>query len=411
MMKTNQKNNVHIVFLIYWCVLVVWQNISGSSNRSGMDLLIKLALIITLSLYCFFHTNRYVGRNFLYLVAFAIFLSIPFMSVEQISSNIMISYLFPCLFIFLTFVLGDKYEINKRQLITFFNVVIFVVVYMAIYAIIFCSEQFLSAFSLSSAYGHELSSFLPSNHEYGLYLVGGITGCFICLHLKRHLALRQRFPYIVALIFFIPNLILTYSRTSIFGMACILVIYVILSDKNKLKRVIIGVLTGAVVVVCSVPALRSFFMLIVFKNNNLAGRDTLSDLAIEFFRTGSVFKKLFGHGITESRIFFEQTTSHGSVHNAYLQILIYFGVIIFGFMIVFLISQLYANIKLYQKEKFWGAVCIAVLVMCICVMFVNTAYIFNSLIDSYFLTIISIIIPKYVRNSINAGTFDIEVGD
>lgn len=46
--------------------------------------------------------------------------------------------------------------------------------------------------------------------------------------------------------------------------------------------------------------------------------------------------------------------------------------------------------------------------MCIAVMMTNTTFIFNSSIDSYFLTVFAVIVPKYARNSINVGTFEAE---
>lgn len=402
------RNNIHMVFLFYWCILVMWQNIFGTSNRSELNVLIKLGLIVILVAYYLVHTKEYFIKRSMIYPTFVLVILVPLLCVETVTLDTAISYLFPCLFVFLTLIIGDKYEINQKQLISFFNIVIIVVAYMAIYAIVFCREQFLSAFSVTTAYNNELSSFLVSNHEYGLYLVCGITGCVVCLNLKRSLELRKRIPYIVALVLFVPNLILTYSRTSIFGMLCLLVVYLVLSEKSRIKNAIIIFFAIVVLLVCKIPQLRSYFLVIVLKNNRLAGRDNLLKLAMEYFKSGSTEQKLFGFGITNSRRFFELKTSHGSVHNAYLQILIYFGAIMLLFMIIFLILQLLDNFKLYRMDKFWGAICIAVLVMCICVMFVNTAFIFNSSIDSYFLTIFSIIIPKYVRNSIYAGTFNVD---
>lgn len=406
LIKTSNQNNVHIIFLIYWCVLVLWQSISGAATRSGLDLIIKVGLIGVLAIYYVFHSKRYVGLNSLYWIVFSVFLLISFITAETFSTSTLIAYAFPCIFVFLAFVLGNHYEISKKQLIMFFNIVICVVVYMAIYAVLFCQDQFRSALSISSAYGNELTSFLISNHEYGLYLIGGITGCLICLSFKQDEPINKKLPYVIALIVFVPNLILTFSRTSLLGMMCILVMYLILGKKSKLKRAVAILSVLGITVICTVPVLRGFFFRIVFKENTMAGRDTLTKLAVNFFNEGTVAEKLFGHGITSSRHFFEDSTSHGSVHNAYLQILIYFGLAMFVLMILFLLTQLYANLNICRKNRFCGAICTAMISMSIAVMITNTACIFNSAIDSYFLTVFAIIIPKYVRNSINAGTFE-----
>ena len=411
MKSLSAKNNVHIVFLMYWCVLVIWQNISSATNRSGLDLAIKVVLLGMLTIYFFQHSQMVMGRATVCFLLFVVCLAVPLFMRETFNLNILVSYLFPVLFVFLTVVLGGNFEINKKQLTTFLNVVIAVVVYMAVYAILFCTEQFTSAFALTSAYGNELTSFLVSSHEYGLYLVGGISGCIICLNFKQAESFRSKLPYIAALLLLIPNLILTFSRTSIFGMVCILLVYVVLNKKNKIKRylIILGVI--AVIVIACAPALRSFFYSVVFKENKSASRDILYAMAVDYYQDGSVTQKLWGHGIEASRNFFEQETTHGSVHNAYLQILVYFGICGLFFMVAFLLIQMYANFQLLKKNRFWGAMFAAILLMCIAVMMTNTAFIFNSSIDSYFLTIFAVVVPKYVRNSICAGTFDTVEGE
>lgn len=411
MKNTAMKNNVHIVFLIYWGVLVAWQNFSVVTNRSGLDLIIKLALLGMITVYYLMHSRTVLAKPlFMWLCLFGSLL-IPLLSNETWTLNVSVNYVFPLLFSFLTLVVGGNFTIDKKQLIEFFQIVIAIVAYMALYAILFCTDQFISAFSLTSAYGNELSSFLISSHEYGLYLVGGITGCIICLSLKQAEPLRRKLPYIAALLLFIPNLILTFSRTSLLGVACIFLAYVMLSKRNKLKRymIVLGIL--AVAAVAFVPVLRSFFYTVVFKENTTAGRDVLFSMAIEFFNEGNAAEKLWGYGITASRGFFVQETTHGSVHNAYLQILLYFGACTLFFMIGFLLIQFFADLKLLKKNRFWGAMFAAILLMCIAVMMTNTTFIFNSSIDSYFLTIFAVVVPKYVRNSIYAGTFDTVEGE
>ena len=92
-----------------------------------------------------------------------------------------------------------------------------------------------------------------------------------------------------------------------------------------------------------IPALRTFFYSIVFKGNASASRDVLFSMALDYYDEGNLVEKLWGQGITESRQFFERETSHGSVHNAYLQILLYFGVVVVIFIIALFVCQLYAD--------------------------------------------------------------------
>ena len=74
-------------------------------------------------------------------------------------------------------------------------------------------------------------------------------------------------------------------------------------------------------------------------------------------------------------------------------------------MIIFLLSQLYADVRLMKTNRFMGAIFTAMLISASAMMFTNTSIIFTSPIDSYFLTIVAIVVPKFVRNSINSGEF------
>ena len=405
MKKTAEKSNVHIIFLIYWGVLVAWQNLSAVTNRSGLDLLIKVGLLGMLTVYVLTHNRFALRKPLIIWICLCGCLIVTFVSKETWSLGVLVSYAFPILFVFLTLVIGGEFTINKEQLITFLNVVIAVVFYMAVYAIAFCTDQFASAFSITSAYGNELSSFLISSHEYGLYLVGGITSCLICLYYKQTDSLKAKMPYIISLTLFVPNLILTFSRTSLVGMACVLIVFILLSKSGKLKRTMILFVVAFALCMMLIPALRIFFFAIVFKGNATSGRDILFSMALDYYDEGSIVEKLWGQGITASRLFFERETSHGSVHNAYLQILLYFGVIVLVFIIAFLLAQFYADLKLIKANRFWGAMSFGVHLMCVALMMTNTVYLFNSSIDSYFLTVFAIIVPKYVRNSIYAGNF------
>lgn len=406
MKKTTAKNNVHIIFLIYWVVLVAWQNLSAVTNRSGLDLFIKVGLLGMLTIYILTHNRIALGKPLIIWICLCGCLLITFISKETWSFGVLVSYVFPILFVFLTLVVGGEFTIDKEQLITFLHVVIAIVFYMAAYAIVFFTDQFASAFSITSAYGNELSSFLISSHEYGLYLVGGITSCLICLYFKQLDSLKAKVPYIVSLVLFVPNLILTFSRTSLVGMACVIIAFILLGKSGKLKRTMLLFVSVFALCMIFIPALRIFFYSIVFKGNASAGRDVLFSMAIDYYDEGSLVEKLWGQGITESRQYFERETSHGSVHNAYLQILLYFGVIVLMLLFAFFLAQFYSDFKMLRTDRFWGAIFFGIHLMCVAVMMTNTAFLFNSSIDSYFLTIFTIVVPKYVRNAICSGVFE-----
>lgn len=398
--KSRNKSFLHIAIFIYWAVLVVWQNIGEYTARSSIDTIIKMGLLAWL---CFWYIItipkvRFKVRHLKLFLLFVVTQLISFQAESSHGLGIIVAYVFPSLFLFLSIVYGYDYKLNVKQYITFLNCVIAVVAYAAIYALIFKTEQFISAFSISSAYGNELTSFFMSNHEYGMYLIGGIIACIVCMEIKKNMSVFERLVYFSCLVLFIPNLVLTYSRTSMLAMAGFIFVYIFMYSKSKMRRIVIitGILVGLSVLV--LPDFREFIMKIVLKDNNLAGRDDLYDLAIDYFKEGNVWQKLFGRGIGASRKYFESETTHGSVHNAYLQVLVYYGIAGVVFMVGFLVNRFITAGELMKKNRFWGMLEIGLIVVCSLLMMTNTAVLFNSPIDSFFLTAFTIVIPNYLRN-------------
>ena len=319
--------------------------------------------------------------------------------------SVIINYAYPLLFVFLTYVVGDRFTINRRELLQICNGVILVVAYMALYAIIFDNDQIVSALSIQSAYGNELRSFFVSSHEYGLYLAGGIVSCLIALRIKARERIQEKYYYWIAMFLFFPNLILTFSRTSLLGLICVVAVLLVFSKRNNIKKyLIVLVLLLALLLVCN-PSLRNYAYTVVLKENKLGGRGDLYRLAISYYSGGTVMEKIFGHGVETTRAYFEIMTTHGSVHNAYLQMLLFFGLIGFTIMMAFLVIQVAGVFKIFRKDRFCGSMMLAVLVMGLAIMFTDTTYIFFPSTDSYFLTIIAIVFPKYIRNAIQSDSF------
>lgn len=399
--------SVSFMLFLYWMILVIWQNANEAGNTlSTFDTALKAGLILYLVVYFLSHANKISSKIFAVL-GFTVMLLITFFLEQTIDLRTIINYAFPVLFAIVVYVFGDDFKINKEHLIAFFNCVIILVSYTAIYAVIFCTDQFKNAFSITNAYGNELTSFFLSSHEYGTYLSFAIIGCLLCLRFKRAELIRTKVPYILALILLVPNLILTYSRTSIYATVIALVVLVLFDGNKKFKRWFLGIAILMILLILIIPTIREFVFEIVMKGNEDAGRADLYQLAIDYYRDGNAFEKMFGHGINTARGFFEDTLEHGSVHNAYLQVLVYYGFAGLAVMIIFLLSQLYANVKLMKTNRFMGAIFTAMLLSASAMMFTNTAIIFNSPIDSYFLTVLAIVVPKFVRNSINSSEFDI----
>ena len=399
-------NRIYKVFLLYWIVLVAWQNIRHTVSRSGVDLAIKAALIVWIT-FEYLRSKQKIRKNAILIYAFFLFFMLFAYIFNEASFefSVLLSYIYPVLLVFLAYVIGGSLTMNVDELLYLCNGVVLVVSYMALYAIIFCRDQFSAALTIRSAYGNQLSAFFVSNHEYAMYLAGGIVCCLTALRIKERDKLRRRLPYWLALPVFTVNLVLTFSRTTMLGLACLYVIVILFSRRSGVKTLLIlGGLLAAGIFVYSETA-RNFVLNIVLRQNTLSERGELYSLAIAHFREGTLTQRLFGYGVEASRAFTVSMTTHTSIHNGYLQILLYFGLTGFVFLALFLLAQLADTFRILRIDNFCAAMLLAVEIMGMAVMMTNTTYIFFPSTDSYFLTILSVIVPKYIRNAVKEGVF------
>lgn len=397
------RKNVSCMFIIYWVVLVFWQNVGGAEVRSSVDMVIKIGLLAYF-VWFYLRKAKRISKKIVWVFLLSASLLITAAREEQFPLSNVIAYAFPIIFITMVYGLGDRMEINRQHLVAFCNCVIAITLYAAIYAVIFCWDQFETVFMINIAYGNELSSFFASNFEYGMYLVAAIICCLISLKYNNDSRKKKRF-YICCIVVFSINLILTFSRTALFAIIGFFLVYM-LFGKGKLRRWILALMLISLVAVFVSPDLRTFLFNVVLKRNALGDRDILAVNAIEYFANGSVADILFGHGIYKSRVYFELEYGHGSVHNAYLQMLLYSGLVGFLFMLIFLLAQVYVSFRTIRRDRFIGIVSFGCVMMAMMMMMSTTAIIFTSSIDSYFLTMFFIVVPKYVRNSLYRGSFD-----
>ncbi len=395
-----KHNNIHIIFLLYWTILVLYENMNFQTSRLGIDLLVKVLLIGMLTIYCLLKIDK-ISKKILIWIFLTLSMTITFVIDNHFYINNIISYVYPILYIFLTLILGEKNQINKKQLLFFLNWIILLVTIMTIYTIIFEFNKIISMFTITTAYGNQLKSFLSSSHEYALYLCAGIISSLICFKYS-----RKKIKYLLSIVLFALVLILTYSRTFILGMISFVFIYILFLQNKKCKTcfIIVGIIS--LLLILFIPLLKNFIFQIVLKNNNSAGRNILYSTALKYFGEGNLIEKVWGHGIYASRNYFEFFTTHPSVHNTYLQILIYYGIVGELFFIIFIIFQIYNCIKAIKYNKYLGVIIFAILIFCIVVMSFDTTYIFDSQCPSFFLTFFAIIIPKYMINAINENKFD-----
>ena len=404
-----RKSKVWVILYLYWAILLLWQNIRSVGNHSTVDIIVKFALLFVFIVY-YFLNSKYLNRNvILCTLVLLVSVCVP-LSSTALGMRTLLYYFYPIILYFLVFAADTNFKISTDDLLTFCNVVILTVWYIVLYALIFCQDQFQNAFSISIAYGNELSSFLVSNYEYGLYLVFGIFFCVICCELRPHLPKWQLGYYLVTIAVFFVNLILTFSRTSIIAFAAILLIYLLFYKKAKLRKWFLAGIVVFVLLLCFSDTFRSFFLNIVFKGNANAGRSNLVRIGIQMYKDGNIFQKIFGMPYDTFSSMVEDLTEHGSLHNAYIQVLLTNGLVGLLFIVAIIIHELYDNIrclKKFRQNHELLKLFVGFIIGSGVFMLTTTGIIFESSIDAYFLTMCAIIIPKYVRNAIQSGEGDL----
>lgn len=407
MIKQNNSDKAHIVLFIYWFVLLVWQNVRSVGNRGAVDTFIKAGLIMIFIFYFCSQTRRLKLYPLIASLFLAICAIVTLVSSSEISFSMILYYLYPVFLYFIVYSVGWDTQINKKQMISLMHWTIMVVTYIVVYAIIFCRDQFVSAFTISSAYGNELCSFLISNHEYGMYLSYGIMAIFLCMDFSDNVSKWRKSFYTIGIIAFFVNLVLTFSRTALVSFLAMFAIYVFFCAKKSMKTMLIFIVFTVVLVIFLVPQLNNFIVAIVFKGGNDAGRSELSQLGFTVFKEASYFQKLFGDANVIERI--EAISDHHNLHNGYLQMLVSNGIKGVAFLLLIIYSTFRENFYMKncsKKEKNLCRIFNGFLIAAAFSMLTNTSTLFYSSIDSYFLTLFAIIIPKYVRNAIKNGTFE-----
>lgn len=400
----NNPQHIGTVFFLYWAVLVLWQNVNPGQTGTTADTLLKMVLLLGMTLYYCTHKKGNFKQLPVFLI-FAVCILCSFLMETSFSLRLLLHYFFPLLFAFLALIVGGNMEMNRTQLLKFLHGVIFVVLYAALYAIIVMPQKFLSAFQVSGAYGNELSSFFISSHEYALYLFAGAASCLMCLELSPKLSVGKKVFYVCCAVLFLVNLCLTFSRTFMLSAVCFVLLYMLINRKSTWAKWMFFACFLGVIVVFSVPFLREYVFRILMKENNPAGRDDLAALAFDVFQEAPILEKLFGQGVSIMQRTFAAEAGHRSTHNAYLQILLYYGLSGLCYLIFFLLSHIGRSVKLVKHHRFLGTVCVGLSISCVAAMLFNTTTSFTSSIDSFFLTVFTLLVPRYITNALGRDNF------
>lgn len=393
------KKSITKAIYYYWLVLLIWQNLFNSSLRGMADILIKMILLVFLIIR-FYEIGTTRGGK-IGIILFSITMLTSFIANDVFSPFFSLStilfYLFPCLYAHLVYTTGGGITIDEDELWYVNKRIIFVTFLAVLYIFAFDRGQFTTALSATNGYGNELHGFFASMYEFSLYLFYSITCCIKRID-SGYLKGFSAIGWYVLIGLFMLTMVLTFSRTIIACCIVYLSIYSILNRRSSARHLIIFAGVVFAIMCFTIPSLRMYVFRTVWKEGISNSRQRLYEAAIEFYNESSLLHKLIGSGVGISRAYFRAGEGYGSIHNGYLQVLIYYGIIGILWIIAMTIAQLKKIRECFYANKGLAIESTAFLSAILLTMIPSTVIVFNSPIDSFFLTSFFLVIPRYRMN-------------
>ena len=380
----------------YWIMVILWQTFRPVANRSLVDTFVKVALFGIVLLYSIKHRNTKHSNNI--TVIFAVYLITQVITIfcDSITNGVVITTIFMMIQIVVFLIWLHNEEISKATLEWFAKGVIIVAIVMGAYSIIYKTGRFIRAYTSIGAYGSECRSFLYSNHEYALYLATAIMFT-VWLQFSKRIEWKS---FVLLISFLAINLISAFSRTAIMGCIIAVSLLAFAAGKEYFSRLVV---TGCSVFFISMASgkIRNFILNKILKGSIEKagsivdeGRSAMYQSEWWYFKEGSLLEKLFGHGYAGNQ---------AGGHDAYLVILNTGGVIMFIFFMTLVIFCLKKSWICMQNDKMIGSLCLGLQMLVLLYMVAQTPIIFYSTMDSFFITVLFVMIPFYTSNYLANG--------
>jgi len=388
-----RRYNIAKIMYIYWVIIIIWQYVRPVENRSVIDSLVKIGVFGIICLYALNYGQAAIRKDFagcltVYLVCQLVTIVFD-TGTFSLGSFITVAFMMAQIVIFLVFL--DEEEIFLSELEWFCRSIVAIVFIMAAYNALFNASRFMTVFSAGSAYGNECKSFLYSNHEFGIYLAVGILSALWLMLIRR----MNKITFIVLVAFFTVNLLSTYSRTAILG--CITAIFVLLFYYRKKVFLWAAMVAGLVYVyILNNPKVYDIVFNKIMKGSFEEGqvmdeeRSSMYVDQFQYFVNATFRQKMFGYGYAGAGQF--------PGHDAYLMVLLTGGIcMLIAFIAIVLLAMNY-SFKCIRVNRSVGSLMLAFQVFSLLYMIAQTPILFYSSMDCFFLTMITILIPKYIYN-------------
>lgn len=390
---TRKKPNIIFIMFIYWVAIIAWQFVRPVANRSLLDTLVKIGVFLIVFLYSIMFGKPYTSRRLAIVLSLGIATQIVTFLFDEsgFSAGGFITFAFMMAQILVFIVLLGNEEIGEKEFVRFAVIMVLLVLFMCVYNVFAYWNRFFSLFAAGQAYGSECKSILYSNHEFAVYISTGIILALWLLIKKR----LNPILFSVITAFFSISLMSTYSRSAILGI--IGAIFVLLFFYRKSVFALFSIaFAGLVGIIIAVPFLNSFVFDKLMKGS-FDGEGVFDDARSQMyshtwreFLNSDVFRTFFGHGYSGA--------SNFPGHDAYLVILLTGGIIMMIFFALIILWSLYNSCRALRYDKCTGGVLLALQTFSLLYMVAQTPILFYSSMDSFFITMTTVMIPLYTYN-------------
>ncbi len=397
------KTKIHIVMLLYWILLISWQIFRPVTNRSFLDVIVKCCLMAIPLLYALSVTKGSIKYRISSLILLLFFLVNQMITVlvneGSLSLSVIVTILFTSVSYFIYMIMLDHEQLTLKQLLNLYDSFIACSFILAVYNVTFGWSRFSQILKITGAYSHETRSILKSNHEFALYLIFGIIMCIFCIKKKENR--KSVIKYYFCILFLAINLISTFSRTSILSLfVCLLILVFFYNRKAFPKYILVIGFVILFIVVC--PPIRTYVFEVIMKSNTDARRLSLLTYGANLISNLDPLHLFYGIGYTDFSMELYHALQNTSLHNSYLTVLVNGGIMMFIFYTVIIVSSINTAWDCRKFDKFSGSLFLGLIVLSLLFMTTATSIIFTSQLDSYTLTMFTIIIPKYYKNHVTS---------
>ena len=177
---------------------------------------------------------------------------------------------------------------------------------------------------------------------------------------------------------------------------------------GKYTEYIIIAIAVAIIAVFLNSTLRTFVFQKILKNSYAdsgslldQGRAQMYRQELSYYMEGSILDKIFGHGYGANK---------AGGHDAYLVILNTGGLAMFLFFMLTILWSVNNSVICYRIDRSIGALCFSLQTLSLLYMIAQTPILFYSTMDSFFITLLSVLVPLYVSNALLRSTIPVREG-